>query len=478
MSDVQLERENKVREIEEENGMYDCPATDMESIDKILLNYVTDDDNYVVDGAIISCNKMSNKSVTIKCDGKKIEIIGEMEKAEIPASEGGHEGEIYETFYEVETANDEIGELSAVHAINQTNNGLLFATVIDCNCMRDIDEGKRIGEASIISMGNCKIVKKSDIKEIEEREGKAKQYGTCYCLVKPDIAWENPLCMESVTGDCNAGALLTVGAARIVSPSVCRNPFHHKTMEWDTEVGNKEGLTKLSTLLCTRGGIITIVESGQIARYSNDKESFSSIAEFKARYEGLIKNLIIQYDLKIDIDVIGRVIYIESSGNGFDNKGRMLIRFENSVFYNQLQECENSDEKIATFNEYFQFIPNDINSHKINIDGEFVDLHPKTEANDLQYLAIEYAEKIDKEAAYSSFSMGVGQIMGFNHEYAGYESAEEMFKDMSQGYSYQIEGMIRYLKALKYDEKSLSDFFEDYNGDGDGYMERYNKAIW
>ncbi len=57
----------------------------------------------------------------------------------------------------------------------------------------------------------------------------------------------------------NAG-LLEVGPTK---PS-CVITEHHKVWEFDTQYGKKEGLTMLSTLLCTRGGVITIKVHGQI----------------------------------------------------------------------------------------------------------------------------------------------------------------------------------------------------------------------
>ena len=79
--------------------------------------------------------------------------------------------------------------------------------------------------------------------------------------------WLNPLCAESVTGNCDAGnsfasnaGLIEVGPTR---PS-CSITEHHKVWEFDTQYGKQEGLTMLSTLLCTRGGVITIKVHGQI----------------------------------------------------------------------------------------------------------------------------------------------------------------------------------------------------------------------
>ena len=99
--------------------------------------------------------------------------------------------------------------------------------------------------------------------EIEKRLEKSMEYGTCYSLIKPIVEWVNPLCAESVSGNCNyvtSDAIFGVGLSKMS----CDRTDHHKVMQFDTKYGPKVGLTMLSTLLCTRGGVITIKVHGQI----------------------------------------------------------------------------------------------------------------------------------------------------------------------------------------------------------------------
>lgn len=248
-----------------------------------------------------------------------------------------------------------------------------------------------------------------------------------------------------------------------------------------TNIGLEEGITMLSTLLCTRGGIITIEKSGQVSE-EYDKKSFDDINEFKMRYEGLIESLIDQYDIKMDITMIGKIIYVESQGNGYDDTGRMFIRFENHKFLERILVSQDAEMNRKEFEKYFECNSGSWRNQKIKIGEEFVPLHPTgtINDNDLQYTALNYAMFIDTEAAYQSISMGIGQILGINYESAGYESAQEMYVDMSQGYSNQIEAMIRHIKNTGLDEKSLEEIFEIYNGPDnvEEYKKRYNEAIW
>ena len=163
-----------------------------------------------------------------------------------------------------------------MHATAQTDNGIPFATVSDRNCLREVEDcleaGKEpINQASIVSLGNCKIIKSTDIKEIEKRADKARAYGTCYCLIKPALEWVNPCCVESLAEDYTASLginceiykeremMFTFSAPQLK----CTDFTHHTIMKWSTEKGQREGLSLFSTLLCTRGGRITIEVSGQ-----------------------------------------------------------------------------------------------------------------------------------------------------------------------------------------------------------------------
>ncbi len=235
----------------------------------LLTYYIEDERNYIVDKATVSCNMMSCENVSIAYDDGSIKIYGEGGKA-VWKTESQKQS--VENFFSANMDKQEVGELRAVHAREQTNNGLNFATVTDCVCKRDEDEEGKIGEASLTSMGNCKIIRAEDIAEIigdPKRMKKAQEYGTCYCLMKPAEEWVNPMCMEE--------------AGNISGQSYCTDSSHHKTMEWSTVDGKKEGITMLSTLLCTRGGIITIKWSGQIYITTEKENALMTIQNWKER---------------------------------------------------------------------------------------------------------------------------------------------------------------------------------------------------
>lgn len=234
-----------------------------ERLEELLAKYINDDNNYVVEGAYITCDQMSRKPVQMYYWNGKLGIKGEGGSAEIKY-EMPKIG-ISLPCFELNPDEIEIGRLHAINAA-QTANGLKFATISDRSCLRDKkeNENKKEGKnvASIISIGNCGIMRDSDVLEIERRKGMAKIYGTCYCLIKPDAQWVNPYCMECLVESDEQSAEV----------DYCYAYAHHHTMNWDTEEGQKEGLTRLSTLLCTRGGIITITWSGQRIKKSSEGE--------------------------------------------------------------------------------------------------------------------------------------------------------------------------------------------------------------
>jgi hypothetical protein len=47
-----------------------------------------------------------------------------------------------------------------------------------------------------------------------------------------------------------------------------------------------------------------------------------------------------------------------------------------------------------------------------------------------EYVRLEKAISLDREAALKSASWGIGQVMGFNHAIVGYDSVESMVADI------------------------------------------------
>lgn len=339
MSDIDEIRLDQAKKIETKSK-WDCGKHEgfsqehiEECLSEMLAAYADDERNYVVDGAIIECDQMSNRPVQMFHKDGKLQMIGEGGSVEVD-----YNGTIspYEKLYlEIDRNEEAIGTLYAVHADNQTDMNLRYATVADRVCLREIVDREKKGEksaceASLVSFGNCKIMRNSDVLEVKERIHKAARYGTCYCLMKPDWQWQNPYCMESVTGNCDAenNSRLnspTAGVASVLDfKPTCTTTSHHKTMEWDTKEGKKEGLTCLSTLLCTRGGVITIKYSGQYPIIINDVDDNAGNGIIDGRYLRLLNKAnekrgiwISSEHYKIDfVEKVFPLLLIEESRSG------------------------------------------------------------------------------------------------------------------------------------------------------------------
>ena len=145
-------------------------------------------------------------------------------------------------------------------------------------------------------------------------------------------------------------------------------------------------------------------------------------------------------ELGIAVADAAAFLKVESGGRGFGRDGRMIIRFENHVFYNHWGE--NHAEQ---FRQHFQF-----NSrrrwtgHKFraSASGEFAAFHGNQSR---EWAVLEFARTLDDEQAIQSISMGAAQVLGTNYRLLGYDSAREMFDDMSGSIDRQLDGLFSYI---------------------------------
>ena len=185
------------------------------------------------------------------------------------------------------------------------------------------------------------------------------------------------------------------------------------------------------------------------------------------RYGGMLGSLSQMLDFEAAAAVA--VLYTESSGSGFASDGRMIIRFENHVFWRRWGK-QNPD----TFHRHFSF--DDKKSwkgHRFRAqgDGTWAAFHGKQSR---EWQVLEFARGLDEPAALSSISMGAPQIMGFNHALIGYETVLEMFDQLRGDVRFHILGLFDFIKgpgccspmidALR--RRSFEDFAARYNGPG------------
>lgn len=171
--------------------------------------------------------------------------------------------------------------------------------------------------------------------------------------------------------------------------------------------------------------------------------------------------------LEIDPAVAVAVMAIESGGRAFADDGRMLIRFELHIFYEEWGKLDP-----GRFAQHFRFDPKKIwegHQWRANPSQEWRDFHGNLSA-ELEVFTFA-RNSLAPEPAMRSISMGAPQIMGFNHENVGYPSAQAMFEAFSTSAHAQIIGLFDFVKvdpgrlnALRIGDYTA--FASSYNGPG------------
>jgi hypothetical protein len=148
-------------------------------------------------------------------------------------------------------------------------------------------------------------------------------------------------------------------------------------------------------------------------------------------------------------DEIHAVLDVESGGSGFDSKGRPKMLFEPHIFYRELAKHPAKRAQAV--------------AEKLAYDG----WRPGTYPSD-SYPRLIAAMQIDETAALRSASWGLGQILGNNHQAAGYATVQDMIRDFVEDEDNHLEAMIRFIKAKKLDDElrnhEWAAFARGYNG--------------
>ncbi len=184
------------------------------------------------------------------------------------------------------------------------------------------------------------------------------------------------------------------------------------------------------------------------------------------RYRSLIERESAR--LGIDPGIAVAVLVAESNGAAFGNDGRMIIRFENHIFYNQWGKHNQT-----RFAQHFAFDPAVTwQGHQWRPDpnGPWQACHPTQGGQPLEWLVFDFARRLDESAAMLSISMGAPQIMGFNHQSIGYSTVREMFNAFQSSDENQLASLFRFMEvkglvpAIR--QGDMRQFATVYNGSG------------
>jgi hypothetical protein len=136
------------------------------------------------------------------------------------------------------------------------------------------------------------------------------------------------------------------------------------------------------------------------------------------------------------------VLMVESGGDPFDAAGRVIIRFENHIFWRYFGE-----RNPEVFNRHFVFnAQRRWQGHRFRPDaaGPWISFHGD---NAREWQALEFAATLDENAAYRSASFGMAQVMGFNHSRLGYTTAREMADAKQADVRFHILGLFDFVKG-------------------------------
>jgi len=154
--------------------------------------------------------------------------------------------------------------------------------------------------------------------------------------------------------------------------------------------------------------------------------------------------------LGIEIAALRAVMAIEAAGRGFDKSRRPTMLFEPHVFWRELGSGAKRDRAAREGLAYAKW-----GAQK----------YPRE-----SYTRLSKAVEIDREKALRSASWGLGQVMGFNHKAAGFDSASEMVEAMMHSEGAQLFAMARFMvtnglhRHLR--DKNWAAFARGYNGPG------------
>jgi hypothetical protein len=170
--------------------------------------------------------------------------------------------------------------------------------------------------------------------------------------------------------------------------------------------------------------------------------------------------------LQVDPTFAAALLALESGGNGFDPGGRMVIRFENHIFYHYWGQHNQ-----AQFFAHFAFDSGATwKGHRWRPDpnGPWQECH--LDDQNVEWQVFNFARQLDETAAILSISMGLAQIMGFNHQAVGFANVQSMFQALSSSIAEQITAFFRFVESKRavgaMRAEDYPAFARDYNGGG------------
>ncbi|HTP10682.1 MAG TPA: N-acetylmuramidase domain-containing protein, partial [Anaerolineae bacterium] len=209
---------------------------------------------------------------------------------------------------------------------------------------------------------------------------------------------------------------------------------------------------------------MSLVPTRKLNAPSGAGQAALNAARIWNKYGGMLEPLSAR--IGIDKGVAVAVIAVESGGSGMGPDGRMIIRFENHLFWTYWGKANPT-----TYNQYFVFDQTASwkgHQYRTQPNGPWLDVHQNQAS---EWATFTFASALDAGAAKKSISMGLVQIMGFNNRAIGYASPDAMFAAFAADEKFQLLGFFNFVKndqrqidALR--NRDYVGFARIYNGPG------------
>jgi len=179
-------------------------------------------------------------------------------------------------------------------------------------------------------------------------------------------------------------------------------------------------------------------------------------------YGGLISK--VSNELVIDVATALSVLCVESSGKGFSEDDKMIIRFENHVL--DMFWGKNNVEKFEQHFKYDKSAKRKGHYFRASVNDEWEVCHTSQE---MEWKVLNFAKTLDETNALKSISMGAPQVMGFNHKFIGYSSPQEMFDKFNKDIRFHLLALFDFCKykpeRIRYLQvRDFYSFSVEYNG--------------
>lgn len=171
--------------------------------------------------------------------------------------------------------------------------------------------------------------------------------------------------------------------------------------------------------------------------------------------------------LRIDPAIAVAVLAVESGGRAFGTDGRMLLRFEAHIFFEEWGKLD--PERFAQHFRFNLVHPWQDHQWRPAPDQAWRTYHGNQAA---EWEVFTFArDRLSAAAAVRSISMGAPQIMGFNHATIGYGDAQAMFNAFANSAHAQVIGFFDFVNAAPTRLTALREgdylaFATSYNGSG------------